>query len=116
MPLAAGLAPIATDMQASAQATPTPSSQPLVEPLSKRELEVLRLVAQGLSNREIAEQLGLGVAGKRDSQEICFVPDGDRSFLFAGVGTEPGEIVNEAGRYSMRMWCRPAPTGIARRA
>lgn len=30
------------------------------EPLSERELEVLRLVAQGRSNREIAERLGVG--------------------------------------------------------
>jgi len=34
----------------------SPISQPLVELLSARELEVLRLVAQGLSNREIGEQ------------------------------------------------------------
>ncbi|MCA9948731.1 MAG: hypothetical protein KDE48_03725, partial [Anaerolineales bacterium] len=34
-----------------------PSSQPLVEPLSNRELEVLQLVAQGLTNRQIAERL-----------------------------------------------------------
>ncbi|HSR30282.1 MAG TPA: LuxR C-terminal-related transcriptional regulator, partial [Anaerolineae bacterium] len=33
----------------------------LVEPLSERELEVLRLVAAGLSNREIAEQLVITV-------------------------------------------------------
>jgi LuxR family maltose regulon positive regulatory protein len=33
----------------------------LVEPLSERELEVLRLVAQGLSNREISERLFLAV-------------------------------------------------------
>ncbi|WP_420643398.1 LuxR C-terminal-related transcriptional regulator [Candidatus Leptofilum sp.] len=32
-------------------------TQPLLEPLSARELEVLRLVADGRSNREIAEQL-----------------------------------------------------------
>ena len=29
--------------------------------------------------REIAEELGLGVAGKRDSQEICFVTQGHHS-------------------------------------
>jgi LuxR family maltose regulon positive regulatory protein len=32
-------------------------SEEMVEPLSERELEVLRLVAEGLSNREIAQQL-----------------------------------------------------------
>ena len=32
-------------------------AQPLIEPLSERELEVLHLVAQGLSNREISERL-----------------------------------------------------------
>jgi LuxR family maltose regulon positive regulatory protein len=36
-------------------------AQSLTEPLSQRELEVLRLVAQGLSNREISERLFLAV-------------------------------------------------------
>jgi len=39
-----------------------PSSQPLVDPLSPRELEILQLIAQGLSNREISEQLYLALS------------------------------------------------------
>jgi LuxR family maltose regulon positive regulatory protein len=36
-------------------------SQPLIEPLSERELEVLQLIAEGLSNREIAQRLVLSL-------------------------------------------------------
>jgi LuxR family maltose regulon positive regulatory protein len=38
-----------------------PPSQSLIEPLSPRELEVLQLIAAGLSNREIGEQLFLAL-------------------------------------------------------
>jgi len=34
-----------------------PPASPLIEPLSQRELEVLRLITQGLSNQEIGERL-----------------------------------------------------------
>jgi len=38
-----------------------PAVQPLLEPLSQRELEVLHLIAQGLSNQEISERLFLAL-------------------------------------------------------
>jgi LuxR family maltose regulon positive regulatory protein len=37
------------------------TSQPLVEPLSERELEVLRLMADGLKYKEIADKLVISV-------------------------------------------------------
>jgi LuxR family maltose regulon positive regulatory protein len=41
---------------------PAPPARSLVEPLSQRELEVLQLIAQGLSNREISERLFLALS------------------------------------------------------
>ena len=51
--------------------------------------------------REMAREMGLRVAEKPDSQEICFVPDNDyRRFLRATApeSVQPGEIVHEDGR------------------
>ena len=39
-----------------------PSSEALIEPLSERELEVLCLIAEGLSNREIAQRLYISLS------------------------------------------------------
>jgi tRNA-specific 2-thiouridylase len=51
--------------------------------------------------REIAEELGLSVAAKPDSQDICFVPQGRYSDVVARLrpgAAEPGEIVDVEGR------------------
>jgi len=51
--------------------------------------------------RRIAAELGLEVAAKPDSQDICFVPDGDYAGLVKRLRPEteaPGEIVDLEGR------------------
>ena len=50
--------------------------------------------------RALAAEFGLAVAAKRDSQDICFVPDGNHRALVERLRPEaaaPGEIVDEAG-------------------
>jgi len=50
--------------------------------------------------RKIAERIGLPVAHKADSQDICFVPDNDYAgFIEANTGRQvcPGNFVNMAG-------------------
>ena len=57
----------------------------------------------GLSKPEVraaAERLALPTASKRESQDVCFVPDGRTAAFVAAAGGagEPGDIVDEAGR------------------
>ncbi|WP_337846050.1 tRNA 2-thiouridine(34) synthase MnmA [Sphingomonas sp.] len=67
------------------------------------QLDFLRFPLGGLPKarvREIAAEIGLGVAGKPDSQDICFVPDGDYARLVKKLRPEAdtaGAIVDEAG-------------------
>ena len=51
--------------------------------------------------REIAENIGLPVASKADSQDICFIPDGDYASFIREMGNciiEPGDFVDKTGK------------------
>lgn len=67
------------------------------------QLDYLRFPLGGMPKpvvREIAKELGLGVAMKPDSQDICFVPDGDYAKIVRKVRPDAdttGEIVDLAG-------------------
>ncbi|WOK37799.1 tRNA 2-thiouridine(34) synthase MnmA [Sphingomonas sp. C3-2] len=67
------------------------------------QLDYLRFPLGGMPKpqvREIAAELGLGVALKPDSQDICFVPDGDYAKVVRKVRPDAdtaGEIVDLAG-------------------
>ena len=68
------------------------------------QLDYLRFPLGGLPKAEVRRQaarLGLDVALKPDSQDICFVPDGDYAGLVRRLRPEtavPGEIVDLDGR------------------
>jgi len=51
--------------------------------------------------RKLAEQFALSTAGKRESQDICFIPSGDRiAFLKregSSAGFKPGNVVDKEG-------------------
>jgi tRNA-uridine 2-sulfurtransferase len=68
------------------------------------QLDFLRFPLGDLPKREVrrlAEEAGLVVANKPDSQDICFVPDGDYASLVKKLRPEtaaPGDIVGLDGR------------------
>jgi tRNA-specific 2-thiouridylase len=67
---------------------------------TEAQLDFLRFPLGGLPKQEvrrIAERAGLRVAAKPDSQDICFVPDGDYAAVVRRIRPEaeaPGEIVD----------------------
>ncbi|HVH49912.1 MAG TPA: tRNA 2-thiouridine(34) synthase MnmA [Sphingomicrobium sp.] len=71
---------------------------------TRQQLEYLRFPLGGLPKcevRRLADEAGLAVAAKPDSQDICFVPDGDYAGLVKKLRPEteaPGDIVDVDGR------------------
>ena len=71
---------------------------------TRDQLDFLRFPLGDLAKSEVralAEEAGLAVAAKPDSQDICFVPDGDYAGLVKKLRPEtiaPGEIVDLEGR------------------
>jgi tRNA-specific 2-thiouridylase len=71
---------------------------------TRDQLEYLRFPLGGMPKprvREIAAELGLVVAAKPDSQDICFVPDGDYASVVRKLRPEAadaGDIVDLTGR------------------
>ena len=67
---------------------------------TEAQLEFLRFPLGGLPKpqvRQLAEAAGLAVAAKPDSQDICFVPDGDYAVVVRAIrpeGEAPGDIVH----------------------
>ncbi len=72
--------------------------------ITRAQLEFVRFPLGGLTKNEtraLAQELGLSVAAKPDSQDICFVPGGDYKEVvrdLAAQGEAPGEIMHTDGR------------------
>lgn len=71
---------------------------------TREQLDFLRFPVGAMAKdevRRIAAEIGLEVAAKPDSQDICFVPDGDYASLVKRLRPEtdaPGDIVDLDGR------------------
>ena len=86
-------------------ADPTRDQSYFLFATTRAQLDYLRFPLGGMMSktetRAIAARHNLPVAAKRDSQDICFVPDGDYAGLVGALHPEavrPGEIVDTAGR------------------
>ncbi|HEU0000239.1 MAG TPA: LuxR C-terminal-related transcriptional regulator [Ktedonobacteraceae bacterium] len=66
------LAAFEAEKQQSENNSSRPPARPLIEPLSPRELEVLHLIAQGLSNQEISERLFLALGTVKGHNQQIF--------------------------------------------
>jgi LuxR family maltose regulon positive regulatory protein len=66
------LAAFEAEKRKSEDKSPFPPTQPLIEPLSQRELKILQLIALGLSNREIGERLFLALDTIKGHNRVIF--------------------------------------------
>ena len=70
--------------------------------LGQRELQHLLLplgTFRKVEVRRLAAEMGLPTATRRDSQDVCFIPDNDyRSFIARHIPLNPGDIVDTEGR------------------
>ena len=71
---------------------------------TQKQLDLLRFPLGQLTKpevRELADAMGLEVAAKPDSQDICFVPNGNYADVILKLrpeAGEPGDIVDETGK------------------
>ncbi len=91
------------ELHAAADANSDPSY--ILFSTTPEQLSYLRFplghLASKSETRTLATRYGLGVADKPDSQDICFVPDGNYSAVIEKLrpgAAEPGEIVDTGGR------------------
>ncbi|MEK6276912.1 MAG: tRNA 2-thiouridine(34) synthase MnmA [Actinomycetota bacterium] len=88
----------------AAAADPAKDQSYMLSALRPELLSRLRFPLAGLRKpqvRAIAERAGLPVAGKRDSQDLCFLAgQGKRAFLrrHAGLRDREGDLVDDGGR------------------
>jgi len=68
----AGIQAASPTERSSSAVTVDNSAMPTIDPLSERELEVLRLVGQGLSNAEIANKLCLSIHAVKSRLKVVF--------------------------------------------
>lgn len=72
--------------------------------LSQEQLSMLLLPLEKYEKtqiRDLAAQAGLSVTSKSDSQDICFIPDGNYpAFIedYTGIPSTPGDYLDESGR------------------
>ena len=99
-----GPGPRATSAASTVRPISTGTRAISCSPPPRKQLDFLRFPLGGLPKsdvRELARKYGLAIADKPDSQDICFVPNGNYADVIRKLrpnAAEPGEIVHMDGR------------------